>query len=124
MNWMGRTEKAHRIAWMLPNYGILAGMEICHSCDTPLCCNPKHLFIGTTQDNKDDMVRKGRQASGDQVASRGELHPRHKLTAEQVVCIRERYKSGAETQIALATEFGVSTTCIFLIIHRRNWASS
>lgn len=119
---MGYTKKAHRVAWAFPNYVIPAGMEICHSCDNPLCCNPKHLFLGTTQDNKDDMVRKGRQASGDKVARRGELHPRHKLTAEQVVHIRERYKRGEATQKAMAIEFGVSTSCISSIVHRRKWS--
>ncbi len=36
----------------------------CHHCDNPLCLNPDHLFEGTDQDNKDDMVKKGRAASG------------------------------------------------------------
>ena len=29
-----------------------------HTCDNPPCCNPDHLFWGTDQDNKDDMVAK------------------------------------------------------------------
>lgn len=37
------------------------GMGVCHTCDTPRCCNPRHLFYGTAKDNHDDMVAKGRQ---------------------------------------------------------------
>ncbi|HEY7202436.1 MAG TPA: hypothetical protein VIC57_19610 [Candidatus Dormibacteraeota bacterium] len=32
----------------------------CHRCDTPLCCNPAHLYWDTQQENVRDMVRKGR----------------------------------------------------------------
>lgn len=35
-------------------------MVICHSCDVRTCVNPDHLFCGTTKENAQDMVRKGR----------------------------------------------------------------
>lgn len=55
--------QAHRIAWVFSNRtDIPDGMFICHHCDNPTCVNPKHLFIGTVQDNVDDMLRKGRAA--------------------------------------------------------------
>ena len=34
--------------------------HICHSCDTPLCCNIFHLWIGDTNDNGQDMLQKNR----------------------------------------------------------------
>ena len=33
---------------------------ICHKCDRPGCINPDHLFSGTSKDNTQDAIRKGR----------------------------------------------------------------
>lgn len=100
---------AHRIAWMLENGPIPAGMYVCHTCDNRICVNPSHLFLGSLADNNQDMVDKGRHGHG------------KKLTAEQVVEIRHLLSMGV-TQVRIGRDFGVSASAIHEIHRGRSWA--
>ena len=51
---------AHRVAFEIANGEPPAGALICHRCDTPLCCNPHHLYAGTPLTNARDMVARNR----------------------------------------------------------------
>ena len=51
---------AHRAAYEVFNGDIPANLLVRHTCDTPLCCNPSHLILGTHSDNMKDSVARGR----------------------------------------------------------------
>lgn len=78
----GFTNKAHRVSWRLHRGPIPDGMHVCHKCDVRCCVNPGHLFLGTRQDNMDDMKRKGRQPKPKNPVTR------RKLSDRDVVCVR------------------------------------
>lgn len=67
----GRQYDAHRVSWELHNgRPIPHGYQVMHKCDTPLCVNPRHLGIGTNDDNMADMETKGRAAPRHPVSGR------------------------------------------------------
>jgi hypothetical protein len=104
----------HRIAYFL-HYGKDPGDKlVCHKCDNRLCCNPRHLFLGTQKMNVQDMWRKGR---GCMLRLKGERSACSKLSESQVVAIR---KSDA-LQRVLAKRYKVSLSLISAIKLRKRW---
>jgi len=113
-------QQAHRIAWELTHGEIPEDKKVLHKCDVRLCVrpdHPDHLFLGTQQDNMDDMVSKGR-------ASRlaGEESPRSKLSKVDVIKIRAALTDGALAE-DLAKSFDVSSSTISLIKNKKIWNS-
>ena len=56
-----RQVNAQRVAYVLTWGPIPDGEHILHLCDTPLCCNPRHLVTGTRSENMRQMVERGRR---------------------------------------------------------------
>lgn len=56
-----RNIKASRVSWSIYN-GREFPPELfaCHSCDRPMCVNPRHIWPGTHTDNMRDASKKGR----------------------------------------------------------------
>ena len=122
---------AHRVAYSLVVGKIPDDMCVLHRCDNPCCVNPSHLWIGTPADNARDRDEKGRtgRTPGDlngthtmpEKTARGAKQGAAKLTAANVLEIRERYAAGGCSHRGLASEYGVSKTNITYIVRRKSW---
>ena len=107
----GATRPTHQVAWEFFNgRPVAAGKQINHHCDNPPCCNPRHLYEGTAQDNGRDAVERGRVA-------RGAALPHTKLTPEQVREIRQMDLP----QSKIAEQFGISPGHVSAIRSRKEW---
>jgi HNH endonuclease len=55
-----KNELAHRQAYEQFRGPIEDGKDVAHTCDTPYCIAPNHLWLATPKENSQDCVRKGR----------------------------------------------------------------
>lgn len=111
----GKIYKSHVFALSL-NIPNNKKLWCCHTCDNPACCNPAHLYWGTSKDNWRDCHNRKRIN-----LEKGEDRYNAKLTEESVKEIRSKYvykKNGIDT---LAKQYGVSRSMIYSIIIRKRW---
>ncbi len=97
--------RVHREIYRILNGKIPSGMFVCHSCDNPPCCNPKHLFLGTPEENTRDMLKKRRQFK--------------KISNDDVKKIRELKVDGFSNK-EIATKYNVNERTIWSITTGRS----
>lgn len=111
-------EGAHRCSWKAFKGPIPAELDVLHHCDVRCCVNPSHLYLGTHQQNMDDMMNRGRN-----VPLPGESNGFVKITDAQVASIVAAYATGKYTQKAIAKKFSCSQQLVSRITrleHRAN----
>jgi hypothetical protein len=108
----------HKVAYQYFKGAVPQSMQVLHTCDTPCCCNPEHLWLGTHQDNIDDKMRKGRHRAGRSTKSRGTANGNAKLTPDIVRHIRQRELSYTQ----YAERYDVSKSLVHAIVKRKVWA--
>lgn len=117
----GKYGFAHRISYELSDGRIPKGLFVCHSCDTPKCTNPFHLFLGTPADNARDTASKGRFSMKPRLMIQGSKHVNSRLNEDDIRKIRQMREQGM-TQSKVAHWFTVSRSAIEKIDHGEMWA--
>lgn len=112
----GKMVRAHRVSYELYKGLIPEGLCVLHKCNNRKCVNPDHLFLGSKADNMSDKVAKNRQSR-----LKGSENGNSKLTALQVIEIRELYARGNYTQEYLGKMSGVTNMQISNIVTRKKW---
>jgi hypothetical protein len=102
-----RYKHAHRLSVEAFHGPIPDGIDVCHTCDTPGCINPAHLFLGDVSTNLRDCVKKERCGTA-------------KITNAQAVEMRRLYAEGYGVN-QLRLMFGLSKSATQQVIRRETW---
>lgn len=109
----GKIYKAHRAAYEKHHSIKLTSTQyVLHTCDTPSCVNPEHLYIGTQKDNMQD--RKERTGFHQ---TQGSKHPSHKLKEKDIYYILNSHCRNKD----LAKYFSVDPSLISRIRSGKKW---
>lgn len=122
--WIGKSIKVHRLIAQLHNlftpedmlFTLDSKYCVCHHCDNRICINPSHLWIGTSPQNTQDKVNKGRQHR-----MMGENHPMSKITNEQADEIRKLYSLGYMSQAEIGFRYNMSARQISEIVRNKSY---
>lgn len=110
--------KTHRFSWEFFNKKqIPKGLHVLHHCDVPLCVNPKHLFLGTQNDNNLDKKLKGRTGME---KTRGSLNVNSKLKEKDIPKIKLLYKKGVKVTL-IAKKYKIHETTVYYILRGSTW---
>jgi hypothetical protein len=107
--------RTHRFIYECYNGSIPKDLLVCHSCDNPSCVNPKHLWIGTNQENTQDRHNKGRSSKGSKIAT-------SKLIESDVKNIlidiyKEKYNNIGE----ISNKYSLKYISIYNILNGKLW---
>jgi hypothetical protein len=106
-----KTQLLHRYIYSLYSGEIPNGFVVRHKCDNINCINPKHLELGTQQDNMRDMLERGRRARG------GTLN-KSSIKEKDIPLIRADIRPNT----VIAKEYGVTKAAIRQIKQRITWS--
>ena len=105
---------SHVSMYLHDGHWPMRGFQVCHHCDNPKCVNPKHLYLGTHDENHRDKMKRKR------AVGRGCGLP--KLRGKWPEMLR-RHDAG-ETLAALAADYGVTIEAVKYHIRKRKKAAA
>lgn len=115
-NWHGWPIRSHQMSWIIHNGPIPEGYFVCHNCpdgDNRLCVNPRHLFLGTNQENLMDAFKKGR-------IKKGAEHGMARFSEADVIDMRSLRRIGFTLQ-AIADQFKTGSGTVSRIVNKVRW---
>ena len=118
-SWNGREWGSHRFSWALANnhnldLPIPTEKFVCHTCDTKLCCNPRHLYLGDHKANTIDAHQRDLFAKGENI-------PSAKLTEQQVLEIRSMPYGRRGDNKRIQLKYNICRDQVRNIINRTHW---
>ena len=108
---------AHRFSYEISKGSIPEGQFVLHSCDTPRCVNPKHLYLGTQKRNMRDAAARGKV---DRAPFQRTKNPKSRFNSSIIMDIRQRFVAG-ESQRKLAEEYGTDQPYIYRVTQGQVW---
>jgi hypothetical protein len=105
----GKADAVTRIVWKLFYGAIPNGKHVCHKCDTCLCVNPDHLYLGTHQDNMRDLVHRGR----------GRTH-NQKITGYDILKAKQMRLNGMKV-VDIANHFNITAKAMGRSLNGGRW---
>lgn len=93
------TRTTHRWSYMYHKGKITNNQMVRHTCDIKNCVNPAHLILGYSVDNVHDMLERNPNGCN-----------RH-FQRDDILKIREDYKTKSYSELALEWGVGKSTIC-------------
>lgn len=109
------TRMVHQLVLESWGFPRPSGMECRHLDGNKLNNHLSNLRWGTASENNHDKIAHG-------TATRGERHPRAKLTWKLVREIRQKFLSGdLKTGEVVAEKYGVSASTIWYLLRHKTW---
>lgn len=109
----GRPIKASRACWYV-EHRRMPKLHVLHTCDNPICVNPKHLYLGTPAQNTADKITRDRQPHGVR-------HYKAKLTPGVVRSIRRLWNTDRYMQHEIATKLDIELWNVKSVLQEKSW---